>query len=141
MRRYKISEELINAVINSPDNRESTIKGRTNAAKFIGDRIIRLTYVRESDQTVVTTVSPDESYESERPMRIEYDNDVDALYIHLRDVDPVDTADVEESVTVDLHEDGHIVGLEVLDAAERLGLESLLNVSIENMPLERIAAE
>ena len=74
-------------------------------------------------------------------MRIEYDNDVDALYIHLRDVDPVDTADVEEGVTVDLDDEGHIVGLEMLDAAERLGLESLLNVSIENMPLERIGAK
>ena len=74
-------------------------------------------------------------------MRIEYDNDVDALYIHLRDVEPSDTADVEEGVTVDLDDEGHIVGLEILDAAERLGLESLLNVSIENMPLERIAAK
>ena len=74
-------------------------------------------------------------------MRIEYDNEVDALYIHLRDVDPVDTADVEDGVTVDLDDDGHIVGLEILDAVERLGLESLSNVSFENMPLERIAAE
>ena len=74
-------------------------------------------------------------------MRIEYDNAVDALYILLRNADPVDTADVEEGVTVDLDDEGHIVGLEILDAAERLGLESLLNVSIENMPLERIHAK
>ncbi len=74
-------------------------------------------------------------------MRIEYDNAVDALYILLRNADPVDTADVEEGVTVDLDDEGHIVGLEILDAAERLGLESLLNVSIENMPLERIVAK
>ena len=74
-------------------------------------------------------------------MRIEYDNGVDALYILLRNADPVDTADVEEGVTVDLDDEGHIVGLEILDAAERLGLESLLNVSIENMPLERIVAK
>ena len=73
-------------------------------------------------------------------MRIEYDNEVDALYIHLRDVDPVDTSDVEEGVTIDLDDEGHIVGLEILDAAERLGLESLRNVSIENMPLEGAAA-
>ena len=33
---------------------------------------------------------------------------------------------------------GHIVGMEVLDATDRLGLESLLNVSIENMPVEKI---
>lgn len=72
-------------------------------------------------------------------MRIEYDKEVDALYIRLRDVKPKDTMDIEEGVTVDLDAKGHIVGIEILDASERLGLESLLNVSIENMPLEKVA--
>ncbi|MBI4298639.1 MAG: DUF2283 domain-containing protein [Chloroflexi bacterium] len=71
-------------------------------------------------------------------MRIEYDKEVDALYIRLRDVKPADNVDVEEGVTIDLDKDGHIVGIEILDATERLGLESLLNISIENMPLERV---
>ena len=71
-------------------------------------------------------------------MRIEYDKEVDALYIQLRDVSPADTMDIEEGVTVDLDKDGHIIGIEILDASERLGLESLLNVSIENMPLEKV---
>ena len=46
--------------------------------------------------------------------------------------------DVEDGVTIDLDDQGHIVGMEVLDATDRLGLESLLNVSIENMPLEKV---
>lgn len=71
-------------------------------------------------------------------MRIEYDKEVDALYIRLREVRPADSIDVVAGVTVDLDENGQIVGIEVLDAAERLGLESLLNVSIENMPVERV---
>ena len=71
-------------------------------------------------------------------MKIEYDKEVDALYIRLRDVKPVHNMDVEEGVTIDLDEDRHIVGIEILDAAEKLGLESLLNVSIENMPLEQV---
>ena len=48
--------------------------------------------------------------------------------------------DIEEGVTIDLDEEGHIVGIEILDAADRLGLESLLNISIENMPLEKAPA-
>ena len=60
-------------------------------------------------------------------MKIEYDKEVDALYILLTDVKPVDTMDVEDGVTIDLDDQGHIVGMEVLDATERLGLESLLN--------------
>ncbi|MBI2917891.1 MAG: DUF2283 domain-containing protein [Chloroflexi bacterium] len=71
-------------------------------------------------------------------MKIEYDKEVDALYIRLTDARPVDSLDVEEGVTVDLDRNGHIVGIEVLDASDRLGLESLLNVSIENMPLEKV---
>ena len=74
-------------------------------------------------------------------MRIEYDAEADALYVQFKDVRPDDNVDVEEGVTVDLDDEGHIVGLEILDAAERLGLESLMNVSIENMPLERITAK
>jgi len=72
-------------------------------------------------------------------MKIEYDREVDALYILLRDVQPANTADIEEGVTVDLDAQGHIVGIEVLDASERLGLESLSNISIEHMPVEPAA--
>lgn len=61
---------------------------------------------------------------------------VAALYTLLRDVPPADAADIEEGVTVDLDRDGHIVGIEILDASERLGLESLVNISIENVPQE-----
>jgi uncharacterized protein YuzE len=63
---------------------------------------------------------------------------VDALYIRLRDGTPADSKDIEEGVTVDLDKKGHIVGIEILDASEKLGLESLLKVSIENMPLEKV---
>ncbi len=71
-------------------------------------------------------------------MRIEYDKEADALYIVLRNIPASDSKDLEEGVTIDLDAEGHIVGLEVLDASERLGLEALLNISIKNMPLEKI---
>ena len=71
-------------------------------------------------------------------MKVNYDKEVDALYILLRDAKPVDTRDVEEGVTIDMDENGHIVGIEILDATEKLGLESLMNVSIENMPIEKV---
>jgi uncharacterized protein YuzE len=71
-------------------------------------------------------------------MRIEYDKEVDALFIRLRDAKPCDSKDIEEGVTVDLDNQGHIIGIEILDASEKLGFESLLNVSIENMPLEKV---
>ena len=74
-------------------------------------------------------------------MRIEYSKQVDALYIHLREAPVAESRDVEEGVTLDFDAEGHIVGLEILDASERMGLSSLVNVSIENLPLERVPLE
>lgn len=70
-------------------------------------------------------------------MRIEYDAETDALYVQLKDVKPDDNVDIAEGATVDLDDERHIVGLEILDAAERLGLESLQNVSIDYTSPER----
>ena len=72
-------------------------------------------------------------------MRIEYSKDVDALYIRLRQAPINDSMDVEEGVTVDLDEKGHIVGIEILDASEKLDITDLVNISIENLPLEKVA--
>ncbi len=71
-------------------------------------------------------------------MKIEYSKDVDALYIKLRQANIVDSMDVEEGVTIDLDEKGHIVGIEILDASERLELSELVNISIENIPIEKV---
>ena len=49
---------------------------------------------------------------------------------------PTDNIDVEEGVTVDVDERGHIVGLEVLDASKRLSPSDLTRITIEKLPLE-----
>ena len=72
-------------------------------------------------------------------MKIEYSKSVDALYIKLKEAKIVDSVDVEEGVTVDFDENGHIVGLEILDASEKLDISDLVNISIENLPLEKVA--
>ena len=71
-------------------------------------------------------------------MKIEYSKDVDALYIRLREAQIEDSMDIEEGVTVYLDEKGHIVGIEILDASEKMNLTDLVNVSIENLPIEKI---
>ena len=68
-------------------------------------------------------------------MKITYDPEADALYIALRDVPAVDGIDIEEGVSVDLDKDGHIIGIEILDASDRLTPEELVNVSYENLLL------
>ncbi len=73
-------------------------------------------------------------------MKIEYSKDIDALYIRLREAKVSDSRDIEEGVTIDLDEKGHIVGLEILDASDKLELCELVNISIENLPLEKLAS-
>lgn len=71
-------------------------------------------------------------------MKIEYSKSVDALYIRLREARITDSKDIEEGVTVDLDDNNHIVGLEILDASEKLDISELVNISIENLPLEKV---
>jgi len=72
-------------------------------------------------------------------MKIEYSKSVDALYIRLREAKIADSRDIEEGVTVDIDENGHIVGIEILDASEKMNISDMVNISIENLPLERVA--
>jgi uncharacterized protein YuzE len=66
-------------------------------------------------------------------MKITYDPEGDALYIELRYVQAHDSVDIEEGVTADLDGDGHIIGLEVLDASERLTPDELGAVKYERL--------
>jgi uncharacterized protein YuzE len=68
-------------------------------------------------------------------MKITYDPEADVLYIALRDAPAADGMDVEEGVTVDLDKGGHIIGVEILDASQKLTPEELVNVSYENLLL------
>ena len=58
-------------------------------------------------------------------MRIEYDPEVDALYIQFRPAAPgaVESRPLSEDVTGDYGPDGRLVGLEILDASAVLGEE------------------
>lgn len=48
--------------------------------------------------------------------------------------------DVEEGVTIDLDENRHIVGIEILDASKKLSLENITTITIANLPVETVAA-
>jgi uncharacterized protein YuzE len=66
-------------------------------------------------------------------MKITYDPEADALYIVLRDVVPSDSSDIEDGVTVELDNEGHIIALEVLDASDRLTPDELGAVKYERL--------
>jgi len=71
-------------------------------------------------------------------LKIEYDREADALYIQLREAFVEDNIDIEEGITIDLDGKRHLIGIEVLDASKKLSLKDLVNVTIENLPFEKI---
>ena len=70
-------------------------------------------------------------------MRIEYDREVDALYVRLQQKYVARTIEIEEGLNLDLDEDGKLIGLEVLDATEKYSLTDIFNVATENLILEK----
>lgn len=58
------------------------------------------------------------------------------LYIQIREACAGDTIDIEDRVTVDPDAAGHIIGLEILDAGERLNPSDLESITIRKFPLQ-----
>jgi uncharacterized protein YuzE len=68
-------------------------------------------------------------------MKIEYDKEVDALYIRIQEKKVSHTKEIEEGINLDIDEDGKIIGLEIIGATERYSLEDIFNISTENLIL------
>lgn len=62
-------------------------------------------------------------------MKVRYDPQADALYIDLSDAKIADTDEVAPGVMFDYDAEGAVIGIEVLDASERVG--DLSGVSYE----------
>jgi uncharacterized protein YuzE len=63
-------------------------------------------------------------------MKITYDKEIDAVYIQLSGVKPEGVIEVAEGINIDVSSEGKIVGIELLDATEKVSLESLLSYEI-----------
>ncbi len=74
-------------------------------------------------------------------MKIEYDKEVDALYLRLQEKYVARTVQIEEGLNLDLDEEGKLIGLEVLDATLRYSLADIFNISTVNLILEKEPAE
>ena len=70
-------------------------------------------------------------------MKITYDAEVDALYIRFRET-TVTTKELGEGIAVDFDAEGHLAGIEVLDALARLGdKEAFRSITLEDIALAR----
>jgi len=68
-------------------------------------------------------------------MKIEYDREVDALYIRIQEKYVAKTKEIAEGINVDFDEDGKVIGFEILDATERYSQTDIFNLATENLIL------
>jgi len=72
-------------------------------------------------------------------MKLHYDAATDSLYIDLADRPSVDSDEVADGVVLDFDADGHLVGIDIDHASQRVNLQQLV---LDRLPskVETIAA-
>jgi len=68
-------------------------------------------------------------------MRTEFDKDADAAYIYFKEIgngEVVQTISLNESINVDMDENGVVLGIEIIDATKHLPLSSLKGLNINS---------
>lgn len=76
------------------------------------------------------------SRHAKKQMKIEYDKEVDALYIRIQEKEVSHTKELKEGINSDLDDVGKVIGLEIIGATERYNLKDIFNISTENLILE-----
>jgi len=64
-------------------------------------------------------------------MRVRYDEQVNALYIRLKETPYHESDEIREGFIVDYDKDGNIIGIEILDVSDYLSPDELSTVKFE----------
>ncbi len=73
-------------------------------------------------------------------MKIEYDQEANALYITLREAQVAKTNEVTDNFIVDLDAEGRPIGIEILHVRRLLNPEDLARITVENLLAEPASA-
>jgi uncharacterized protein YuzE len=68
-------------------------------------------------------------------MKIQYDKEVDALYIRIQEKDVARTQEISDGVNLDFDGEGRLIDLEVLSVSKLYSSADIFNLSIENLIL------
>ncbi|MCX6338645.1 MAG: DUF2283 domain-containing protein [Candidatus Aureabacteria bacterium] len=64
-------------------------------------------------------------------MKVHYDRKVDALYIKLGNQKPDGVVEISEGVNLDTTSENKIVGIEILNASEKMNIKTILSYELE----------
>lgn len=71
-------------------------------------------------------------------MKIEYSKEADALYVYFKEEFVAKSKEIEDGVVIDFDEKNQLIGIEVLDVSQRFSLSDIVNVNIENLPVDAV---
>ena len=64
-------------------------------------------------------------------MKVQYDEEVDALYLGLGDQKPDGVIEIAEGINIDTTSDGKLTGIEILKASEKMNIDTILSYSLD----------
>jgi uncharacterized protein YuzE len=64
-------------------------------------------------------------------MNIYYDDEVDALYLKLSDITPDGVVELSEGINLDTTNNGKLAGIEILNASQKIDINTILSYSLE----------
>jgi len=64
-------------------------------------------------------------------MNVCYDNEVDALYLKLSNETPEGVVEVSEGINLDTTPQGKLVGIEILNASQKIDIGTILSYTLE----------
>ncbi|MBT8421443.1 MAG: DUF2283 domain-containing protein [Gammaproteobacteria bacterium] len=64
-------------------------------------------------------------------MKIQYDEEIDALYFELGAQEPTGVIEIAEGINIDTTDTGKLTGIEILDASKKIDMATLLTYTLE----------
>jgi uncharacterized protein YuzE len=64
-------------------------------------------------------------------MKLRYDEQVDILYIRLKEAPYHESDEIREGFVLDYDKDGNIIGIEIMDVSDYLSIDELSSVSFD----------
>jgi uncharacterized protein YuzE len=64
-------------------------------------------------------------------MRVRYDEEVDMLYIRLKETPYYESDEIKEGIIIDYDKDENVIGIEIMNATEYLAPEELSTIKFD----------
>nr|VFJ53185.1 MAG: Uncharacterized protein YuzE [Candidatus Kentron sp. DK]VFJ67822.1 MAG: Uncharacterized protein YuzE [Candidatus Kentron sp. DK] len=64
-------------------------------------------------------------------MKIQYDEEIDALYLELGAQEPSGVIEIAEGINIDTTDTGKLTGIEILNASKKIDMATLLTYTLE----------